>query len=294
VKRVAYYKGCLASLSAKELDVSTQALAPQVGLDLVELESVTCCGAGDIHEAEPDYYLHLNARILAYGEATGAETLMTICNVCTLNLRQANWQLKNDPALLERVNRNLAAVGVPSYSGNIDVRHLLWLIAEGDGYEKLKEVAHRGLKGLRIAPFYGCQILRPSKILGFEDPDRPWSLEAIIEACGGDPVDYPAKIKCCGFPIIAAREDVALGELIQPIEQAKDAGADAMVTPCPLCHLSLDAWQSKLKKATGRTFDMPILHLSQLIGVAAGLEESELKFKRHIVSVQPVIERLEV
>jgi succinate dehydrogenase / fumarate reductase cytochrome b subunit len=292
--KVAYYKGCLASLSAKELDSSTKALAPKLGIELDELESVTCCGAGDIHEAEPDYYLHLNARILAYGEATGAETLMTICNVCTLNLRQANWQLQNEPELLERVNRNLAAVGVPPYSGNIEVRHMLWLIAEGDGYERLKEVAHRGLKGLRVAPFYGCQILRPSKILGFEDPDRPWSLEAIIQACGGEPVDYPAKIKCCGFPIIAAREDVALGELIQPIEQAKDAGADAMVTPCPLCHLSLDAWQSKLKKATGRTFDMPILHLSQLIGVAAGLEESELKFKRHIVSVKPVTEKLEV
>ncbi len=265
-----------------------------LGIELDELEAVTCCGAGDIHEAEPDYYLHLNARILAYGEATGADTLMTICNVCTLNLRQANWQLKNDEALLERVNRNLAAVGVPPYSGNIDVRHLLWLIAEGDGYERLKEVAHRGLKGLKVAPFYGCQILRPSKILGFEDPDRPWSLEAIIEACGGESIDYPAKIKCCGFPIIQAREDVALGELIQPIEQAKDAGADAMVTPCPLCHLSLDAWQSKLKKATGRAFDMPILHLSQLIGVAAGLEESELKFKRHVVSVKPVIDKLEV
>jgi succinate dehydrogenase / fumarate reductase, cytochrome b subunit len=292
--KVAYYKGCLASLSAKELDSSTQALAPKLGIELDELTAVTCCGAGDIHEAEPDYYLHLNARILAYGEATGAETLMTICNVCTLNLRQANWQLKNDAALLERVNKNLAAVGVPPYSGNIEVRHLLWLIAEGDGYDKLKEVAHRGLKGLKVAPFYGCQILRPSKILGFEDPDRPWSLEAIIEACGGESVDYPAKIKCCGFPIIAAREDVALGELIQPIEQAKDAGADVMVTPCPLCHLSLDAWQSKLKKATGRSFEMPILHLSQLIGVAAGLEESELKFKRHIVPVKPVIEKLEV
>jgi succinate dehydrogenase / fumarate reductase, cytochrome b subunit len=292
--KVAYYKGCLASLSAKELDSSTKALAPMLGIELDELQSVTCCGAGDIHEAEPDYYLHLNARILAYGEATGAETLMTICNVCTLNLRQADWQLKNDDALRERVNRNLAAVGVPPYNGGVEVRHLLWLIAEGDGYDKLKEVAHRGLKGLKIAPFYGCQILRPSKILGFEDPDRPWSLEAIIQACGGEPIDYPAKIKCCGFPIIAAREDVALGELIQPIEQAKDAGADAMVTPCPLCHLSLDAWQSKLKKATGRTFDMPILHLSQLIGVAAGLEESELRFKRHIVPVKPVIEKLEV
>ena len=294
MKTVAYYRGCLASLSAKELDTSTRALAPKLGLELVDLETVTCCGAGDIHEAEPDYYLHLNARILAYAEETGSDTLMTVCNVCTLNLRQANFMLQNDDALRGRVNTNLESVGVPPYTGGVDVRHLLWLIAEGDGYELLKQAAHKGLKGLRVAPFYGCQILRPSRILGFEDPDRPWSLEAIIEACGGEPVDYPAKIKCCGFPIIQAREETALGELIQPIEQAIERGADAMVTPCPLCHLSLDAWQSKLEAATGRTFQMPILHLSQLIGVAAGIEESELKFKRHVVSVKPVTEKLSV
>jgi succinate dehydrogenase / fumarate reductase cytochrome b subunit len=294
VRTVAYFKGCLASLSAKELDVSTQALAPKVGLELIELERVTCCGAGDIHEAEPDFYLHLNARILAYAEASGTDTLMTVCNVCTLNLRQANHALKGDDALLARVNDNLVSVGAPAYSGGVDVQHFLWLIAAGDGYERLKEAAHKGLKGLKIAPFYGCQILRPSKLLGFEDPDRPDSLERIIEACGGEPIDYPAKLKCCGFPIIQAREEVALAELIQPIEQASEAGADAMVTPCPLCHLSLDAWQSKLKQQTGRDFRMPVLHLSQLIGVAAGLDDADLKFRRHVVSVKPVTEQLTV
>jgi len=291
--RVAYYKGCLASLSAKELDTSTQALAPKLGIELEELKAVTCCGAGDIHEAEPDYYLHLNARILAYAEATGCDTLMTICNVCTLNLRQANHQLQGDEALRIRVSENLEKVGAPPYGGSVEVKHLLWLIAEGDGYEKLKQVAHKGLKGLKVAPFYGCQILRPSKLLGFEDPDRPHSLEAIIEACGGEAIDYPAKIKCCGFPIIQAREETALGELIQPIQQSIEAGADAMVTPCPLCHLSLDAWQSKLERQTGERFRMPILHLSQLVGVAAGLDDSELKFKRHVVSVEPVLEKIE-
>jgi succinate dehydrogenase / fumarate reductase, cytochrome b subunit len=294
VRKVAYYKGCLASLSAKELDVATQALAPKVGLELEELESVTCCGAGDIHEAEPDYYLHLNARILAYAEATGADTLMTVCNVCTLNLRQANHALKGDAALLERVNDNLEAVGAPYYSGTVEVLHFLWLVSVGEGYELLQAAAHKGLKGLKIAPFYGCQILRPSKLLGFEDPDRPESLERIIAACGGEAIDYPAKIKCCGFPIIQAREEVALAELIQPIEQASEAGADAIVTPCPLCHLSLDAWQSKLREQTGRDFQMPILHLSQLIGVAAGLVDSELKFKRHVVSVGAVSDKLAV
>ena len=136
-KRVAYYKGCLASLSAKELDSSTKALAPKVGLELEELESVTCCGAGDIHEAEPDYYLHLNARILAYAAETGVDTLLTVCNVCTLNLRQANWQLVNDPELRARVNRNLESVGAPRYERDVDVRHLLWEVAEGEGYERL-------------------------------------------------------------------------------------------------------------------------------------------------------------
>src|SRR5262245_64629464 len=196
LRRVAYYKGCLASLSAKELDSSTRALAPKVGLELVELESVTCCGAGDIHEAEPDYYLHLNARILSYAAATGCDTLLTVCNVCTLNLRQANWQLTGDAELRARVNTNLAAVGVPAYERDVDVRHLLWELSDGEGYERLRAAAHKGLRGLRIAPFYGCQILRPSRLLGFEDPDAPASLERIIEACGGADVVYPSKLTC--------------------------------------------------------------------------------------------------
>jgi len=281
-ERYAYYPGCLASLSAKELDASTRAVCRLLDVELVELESFTCCGAGDIHEAKPDYYLHLNARILGQAERLGLDTLLTICNVCTLNLRQANAKLRKDPEELARVNANLAEVGAATYAGGVEVRHLLWEIAEGDGYERFKKIAVRSLEGLKVAPFYGCQILRPSKLLGFEDADRPSSLERLIEACGAEPVDYPAKIKCCGFPIVLAREDVALGEAIQPLEQAADAGADVIVTPCPLCHLSLDAWQAKAEAKAGREFDLPILHLAQLLGAAAGVAEDELKFKRHV------------
>ena len=116
-ERYAYYPGCLASLSQKELDSSTRAVCAKLGVELVELESMTCCGAGDIHEAKPDYYLHLNARILGQAEALGIPTILTICNVCTLNLRQANKKLKQDSGELERVNRNLAEVGAATYSG---------------------------------------------------------------------------------------------------------------------------------------------------------------------------------
>ena len=145
-----------------------------------------------------------------------------------------------------------------------------------------------------MAPFYGCQILRPSKLLGFEDPDKPHSLEAIIDACGGEAIDYPAKIKCCGFPIIQAREETALGELIQPIEQATEAGRRRHGHALPALPSLARRVAVEAEGEDGRDFQMPILHLSQLIGVAAGLEESELKFKRHVVSVKPMLDKLEV
>ncbi len=288
-ERYAYYPGCLASLSQLELDSSSRAVIKLLGIELVEMPSVTCCGAGDIHEAKPDYYLHISARILGQAEQTGCDTILTICNVCTLNLRQANKALQADAALLNRINDNLKEVGAATYQGGVDVRHLLWEVSEGEGYERFKSIAVQSLEGLKVAPFYGCQILRPTKILGFEDPDSPQSLERLIIACGAEPIDYPAKVKCCGFPIILAREDVALGELVQPLEQAIDAGADVIVTPCPLCHLSLDAWQRKAAAFSGRDYEIPILHLGQLLGAAAGIEESELKFKRHVTRLSPSV-----
>jgi len=280
--RYAYYPGCLASLSQKELDSSSRAIMAKLGVELIDMPSVTCCGAGDIHEAKPDYYLHISARILGQAERAGCDTILTICNVCTLNLRQANERLRESPEELARINGNLQEAGIGGYAGGVDVRHLLWEVSTGDGYEKFKQIAVKSLEGLKVAPFYGCQILRPAKLLGFEDPDRPESLERLIIACGAEPIDYPAKVKCCGFPIVLAREDVALGELVQPLSEASEAGADVMVTPCPLCHLSLDAWQNKAESHAGQEFQLPILHLAQLLGAAAGIEESTLKFRRHI------------
>lgn len=292
MRRIAYYKGCLAELSARELDSSTKVLAPMLGLDLVELTSVTCCGAGDIQTADPDYALHLNARILSEAEHAGLDRVLTVCNVCTLNLRQAAWQLADDE-LRSRVNENLERSGARPYSGGVEVTHLLWLIARGEGLERLKEVAVKKLNGLRVAPFYGCQLLRPSKLMGFEDPDRPRSLEAVIEACGAETVDYPAKTLCCGFPILLAREKTSLAELARPLEQALEAGAEAMVTSCPLCHLSLDAWQKSLERARGIKIGLPIFHLSQMIALAAGLEPAQLELSRHVVPLGPVLARLE-
>ena len=218
---------------------------------------------------------------------------MTICNVCTLNLRQANNKLQADPELLERVNKNLREVGAASYSGGVEVRHLLWEIAEGDGYEKLKQIAAKPLTGVRIAPFYGCQILRPSKLLGFEDPDRPQSLERIIEACGAEPVDYPSKIKCCGFPIVLAREEVALGELIQPLVEAKAGGrrrdGDALPAVPPVAG-RLAGQGEHARRTCGSTCRSCTWPSWSAPPPASSYDE--LLFKRHVVQTHPFTDKV--
>ena len=173
------------------------------------------------------------------------------------------------------------------------MRHLLWEIAEGDGYEKLKQIAAKPLTGLKIAPFYGCQILRPSASCSasrIPTGRSRWSGSSRPAARSRSTTRR--RSRCCGFPIVLAREEVALGELIQPLAEAKEAGADAMVTPCPLCHLSLDAWQGKASREADIEFDLPIFHLAQLVGAAAGLTYDELLFKRHVVKADPVADKI--
>jgi len=284
----AYYPGCVAEFSSKELNSTTLALAPMLDIDLQPMPAATCCGAGDVAEAKPNLYLTLNVRILSQAEEMGHD-IMTICNVCTLNLRRANKLVKEDPRLLEAVNEELVKAGARPYEGTREVTHLLWYIATEEGLSLLERQGPKGLNGLRVAPYYGCQLLRPSSVMGFEDPDQPQSLERLIVALGGEVADYEAKSKCCGFPILLARENTALRESHLALSQARDAGADCMVTPCPLCHLAMDAYQRKAEAANGETYNMPVLHLPQLLGLALGLDTQVMDFKRHMVPVTGVL-----
>ncbi len=287
--KFAYYPGCVAEFSSKELNATTKALAPLLDIELLPMPAATCCGAGDIAEAKPNLYLTLNIRIMSQAEEMGVDVL-TICNVCTLNLRRANKMVKEDPRLLEAVNKELVEAGARPYQGTREVTHLLWFLATEEGLSLLERQGPRGLNGLRVAPYYGCQLLRPSSVMGFEDPDRPQSLERLIRALGGEVADYEAKTKCCGFPIILARQEVALRESHVALSQARAAGADCMVTPCPLCHLAMDAYQRKTEAQMGEEYNMPVLHLPQMIGLALGLPLETMQFKRHMVPVDGVLQ----
>ncbi len=205
--KYALYPGCAAKGATPELYQSTMAIIGRLGIEVVELAAASCCGAGVVGEADPDTALALNARTFAQAEQLGLD-IMTICGTCQGVMGSANKRLK-EPGVLDRINQLLAHDGI-SYRGTIQVKHLLWIVVREIGVARLADQVKVPMNDFRIAPFYGCYILRPSWDLGVDDPENPSSLEKVIQAVGGEPVVYPGRTKCCGFPIILERKPLPL------------------------------------------------------------------------------------
>ncbi|MBI1823896.1 MAG: CoB--CoM heterodisulfide reductase iron-sulfur subunit B family protein [Nitrospirae bacterium] len=288
--KYAFYTGCAAKGATPELYVSTLLVAERLGIELVELRSAACCGAGVITEADPELAVALNARTFAMAEAEGLD-IMTICGTCQGVMSQMNKQLTDDPGLLKRINLFLEKEGL-HYSGKVKVKHFLWILLDDIGMELLKEKVTTPLKKLQIAPFYGCYILRPSSALGYDDPNNPSSLETVIEALGGEAVEYEGRNKCCGFPVILENPGLGLAMTGKRLGEAKSAHADVMVTPCPLCHMNLDLQQERAEKHLSQSFDMPVLHLPQLVGLAMGFSPVAMQMMRHFIPLDSLVAKL--
>jgi succinate dehydrogenase / fumarate reductase, cytochrome b subunit len=288
--KYALYPGCAAKGATPELYQSTMAIIGRLGIEVVELHAASCCGAGVISEADPDVALALNARTFAQAETLGLD-VMTICGTCQGIMGAANKRLK-DPDTRERINRMLAQESI-TYRGTIQVKHLLWIVVREVGLQRVREQIRVPLSDFKIAPFYGCYILRPSWDLGFDDPENPTSLEKVIQTAGGEPVAYAGRTKCCGFPIILEKEAIAVAMAGQNMKEAKEEGADFMVTPCPLCHMSLDIYQDRAGQAVNTSLNLPILHLPQLLGLAMGIPAKDLGVSRHLISVDAIVRTVE-
>ena len=288
--KYALYPGCAAKGATPELYQSTMAIIGRLGIEVVELQAASCCGAGVISEADPDVALALNARTFAQAEALGLD-VMTICGTCQGVMGAASKRLK-DSATRERINRMFAQDGI-TYRGTVLVTHLLWIVVREMGLHRLREQIRIPLDDFKIAPFYGCYILRPSWNLGFDDPENPTSLEKVIQTVGGESVAYAGRTKCCGFPIILEKEAIAVAMAGQNMKEAKDEGADFMVTPCPLCHMSLDIYQDRAGQAVNTSLNLPILHLPQLLGLAMGIPAKDLGVSRHLIPVDSIVRKVE-
>jgi len=264
------------------------AVAPPLGLELVELKEAACTGAGVISEQNPKLADTLNARTFAMAQRLGLP-LMNICSTCQGVMSQVQYKLRQDPAYLEEINRLLAPEGL-RYDGTLTVKNFLWVLVEDVGLARLKSLVTRPLKGLRVGPFYGCYILRPSAILGLNG--RNTYLEQVIEALGAEAVDYRGRVKCCGFPVLTMNRTASLTMAGNHVQEAMEKGADCLVTPCPLCHLNLDAQQPDAAALRRHKLGLPVLHLPQLVGLALGLEPRALGLGRHVVPTRQVLAKL--
>ena len=287
--KLAYYPGCVAQESGRELDMATRWVCRKLGIELVEFPKFSCCGSGFVDEANLVLNVALNARNLALAETAGLE-LLTICSTCQGMLTFANVKLR-DPAIRSRVDGALAPLGV-RYRGTTKVTHLLQLLSERFPPEALRARVVRPLRGLKVGAFYGCHLLRPADELGSESAEDPRSFERLIEALGATPVMYRGRVMCCGFPILCVKPELANRIAGRQLEDAQAHGADALATPCPLCHISLDGYQNRAEHAVGHSIGLPIFHLPQLVGLALGATPEELGLPRHLVATDAALARI--
>ena len=289
--KLAYWPGCVSRGFTPELHGSMAKVAPLLDLELVELDRANCCGAGVIAEHNQELVDTLNARTFAMAQGVeGAAGMVNICSTCQGAQSECQERLDASREYREHINSNLADEGL-SYGrdGAWWNKNLLWLVVEEIGLDEVRSRVKRPLEGLRIAPFYGCYIVRPTRRLGYADhPERDRYLDQLIAALGAEPVDYAGARKCCGFPVITLNRTTSLRQAGRHLADAIDAGADCLVTPCPLCHLNLDMLQPGAAPFVERELGIPVLHLPQMLGLALGLEPDELGMGKHVVSTREV------
>jgi succinate dehydrogenase cytochrome b subunit len=289
--KVAYWPGCVSRGFTPELHGSMAQIAPLLDLELVELDRASCCGAGVIAEHNQELADTLNARTFALAQQVdSAALMMNICSTCQGAQTECQERLDANADYRAHVNQHLAEDGL-AYEKGLTNKNLLWLLVEDMGLDEVRARVKRPLTDLRVGPFYGCYIVRPTDRLGIDrEHPRDTYLHQLIDALGGTVIEYAGQYKCCGFPIITMSKEVSLKQAGRHLGDAVDAEADCLVTPCPLCHLNLDLQQPLAERVVGRTLNMPVLHLPQLIGLAFGLEPNELGMQRHVVKPATVID----
>jgi heterodisulfide reductase subunit B len=256
-------------------------------MELIELENWTCCGSTPYGSTAEEESILIAARNLAIAEKTGLD-LVTPCSSCYVVLNHANNYLKEHEDFRKQVNQALAEVGL-EFKGQLRVRLLAEVLFHDITPEGIAQKVQRNLNGLKVASYYGCQMLRPA---GFESTEAPESLDKIVESLGGKAMPFPLKNRCCGSSLIIPEENMAVGLTHKIIANAAENGAECIITPCPLCQTNLDAYQSRVNSKFGTKFDLPVLFVTQLIGLALGIDSMSLGLNTNIVSPKKVLDRV--
>jgi heterodisulfide reductase subunit B len=301
MQRIAYYPGCALKERSSHLDVSARIAMEKLGIELDEIDQWTCCGAVPPASEERIMNLIAPVRILRKLRDSGETSMVTICDFCYNVLKRANYRMQNDLIKRRRVNAFLndddprreyieqVVYDKPEYAGEVKVMHLMEYLRDVIGYDSIRESLSAPLEGLRIAPYYGCIMLRPGEEIGLDSPENPSIIEGFISSIGAEPVKYPYRTECCGSYLSVSDPDASANVCRRIITSALDRGAEAMVVSCPLCFYNLETRQRAIADKWPEFTGIPVFYFTQLLALALGLPADDLGFDRHSSDVASVL-----
>ena len=286
----ALFLGCTIPARQPHYEISARKALTKLGIELVDLESMTCCAPPPIQSIDLETSLAVAAYNICLAEEADLN-IVTLCTGCFESLAMANTLLKENQQLKAKVNKILAEAG-KEFRGSKEVRHYLQVLTNDIGLEKLKDSITRPLNNLKVASFSGCHLLRPSSLLRFDDPERPRIFDTLIEALGARSIWYKNKLRCCGGLLRGYADDVALAIARDKIVNTTNAGADCIATLCPFCFLTLDLGQMLMKSTYKEEYNMPVIHYAELLSLSLGVDPKELALNFHKVKIDKVLEKI--
>lgn len=277
--KVGYFPGCSQTGTAKEYDISLRKVVEKLGTSFDELKDWSCCGATSAHVTNHQLSNALAMRNIMIAEQQGLDEMVAPCAACYNRLVLSQHESNKYPEVKAKVESILET----KFTKDVKVMNLLELFMK-IGLEKIKENLKTELKGLKVACYYGCLLVRPSEITKFDDSEQPESMEKVVEMTGAKTVDWNSKVECCGAAHSIARRDIVLDLSQKILDDAKKHGANVMVVACPMCHTNLDMRQTAMKRVYPEHKDFPVLYLTELIGLALGMDEKELGINLHTIN----------
>ena len=273
-----YYPGCSLHATSKEYDESTRAVFGALGVRLIEIEGWVCCGASSAHSVSADLALNLPAINVALAQEAGHGDLLAPCAACFNRTKAADYALRNDPARRKSIEEAVSF----SYTGNVHVRNPLDIVINDIGLETVASRVTRRLTGLKVVSYYGCLLVRPPHLMEFDDPENPTVMNRIVQALGADVKNWSYATDCCGGSASLPRVDIATRLVSGLAQHAREAGAEAIVTACPLCQMNLEMRQADRPR-------VPIFYFTELMGLAFELPGVGGWWGKHLIAPAPVL-----
>jgi len=286
----ALFLGCTIPARQPHYELSARKALPKLGIELVDLDNMTCCAPPPLQSIDLETSLSIAAYNICLAEEADLN-MITLCTGCFESLAMANSMLKENEKLKAKVNKILSSAG-KEFKGTKEVRHYLQAIINDVGLDRLKKSMTKDLTNLKVASFSGCHALRPSHLLKFDDPESPKLFDSLIEALGPKSIWYRNKLKCCGGLLRGYADDVALAIARDKIVNTTKAGADCIITLCPFCFLTLDLGQMLMKSTYHEEYSMPILHYTELLSLGLGIDSKELPLDFHKIKLDKLLSKI--